>query len=150
MARGPETTFIASVHRHLPETLYRMKNHNEFISGPADVWYSGKKADIWVEYKFIKKLPKVINLLDRKKKYCLSALQEEWLRERSKEGRAVYVVLGFTDGGVIFENRQWEKTWQDYQLSVYDRRGLAIWICANTKGHYEAPVRARKRLERCI
>ena len=54
MSQGPENAFIASIHRHLPspETLYRMKNHNEYNGGIADCWYSGKR-DLWIEYKFI-------------------------------------------------------------------------------------------------
>ena len=54
MSRGPENNFISSVHKHLPMKLYRMKNNNPYNGGIADVWYSGSKADLWIEYKFVK------------------------------------------------------------------------------------------------
>lgn len=100
--RGPENTFIAAVHRHLPEGLYRLKNHNQFNGGIADCWYSGKR-DLWVEYKFVV-LPKrgstVIDLVGGTNP-PLSPLQQAWLREREAEGRNVWVIVGCREGGVI-------------------------------------------------
>lgn len=97
MAKGPENTFIASVHRHLPDELYRMKNHNQYNGGIADVWYSGPKGDLWVEYKFIT-VPKRDNtLID----FGLSELQKEWLGARYREGRYVAVIVGSKEGGVL-------------------------------------------------
>jgi hypothetical protein len=52
----PETTFIQSIHRHLPKEVYREKMANPYRGGTPDVWYSGYKSDLWVEYKFIPKL----------------------------------------------------------------------------------------------
>ena len=73
MSRKPETTFIASVHKHLPKDLYRLKNNNPFAGGIADVWYSGMKADLWVEYKFVARVPKTGLAAD------LGELQKVWL-----------------------------------------------------------------------
>lgn len=98
MSRQPENTFIASVHKFLPRELYRQKNHNQYNGGIADVWYSGPKADLWVEYKF-EVLPKrddTIVPID------LSPLQREWLTSRHGEGRNVGVVVGCKEGGVWF------------------------------------------------
>lgn len=111
MAAKPETTFTASVHKHLPPLshLYRMKNNNQFNSGIADVWYSGKR-DLWVEYKFTV-LPKrdttVIDLVGGKNP-PISALQQSWLRDRHDEGRNVWVIVGCKEGGVIYQHRDWE------------------------------------------
>ena len=53
----PETVFTNSVHTHLDRaTLYWMKNHNEYVGGVFDCWYSGKgdsSTDLWIEYKFV-------------------------------------------------------------------------------------------------
>ncbi len=81
MSKGPENTFIASVHRHLPVDLYKIKNHNVFNSGQPDCWYSGPAGDLWIEYKFVvvpkrDDTPIVPNL---------SALQQEWLSRRHAE-----------------------------------------------------------------
>jgi len=115
---GPENTFIASVHRHLPTGLYRMKNHNQYNGGIADVWYSGDKADLWIEYKF-EVLPKrddTIVPID------LSPLQREWLTGRHAEGRSVGVVVGCREGGVWFPGT----TGCGAGLPVKSFRGLLI------------------------
>jgi len=110
MSRGPENIFIASVHRHLPATLYRMKNHNEFNAGIADCWYSGTKADLWIEYKFLV-LPvrdKTRISLTEGKNPAISDLQQDWLKSRAAEGRNVGVIVGSKDGGVWFVDTEWE------------------------------------------
>ena len=126
MSRGPENTFIASVHKHLPEAVYHMKNHNEYIGGVADVWYDGPMNDLWVEYKFIavpKRDDTVIDL-------DLSKLQQEWLRNRWNNGRNVAVVVGCKDGGVWFENGAWEKTMtaEHFRLWTVPRKEIAQLI----------------------
>lgn len=157
MSRGPETRFIASVHRLLPTDLYHMKNHNTYVGGPADVWYSGKRIDIWAEYKFNRYAPAIINLMDPKKPYGLSMLQQEWLRDRYLEGRNVVVILGIghvkdrkDGGGIVFHAREWERAWNLDDRKIESRLEIATWISETTKGSYEAPVRRGKRLERCV
>jgi hypothetical protein len=109
MSRGPENNFISSVHKYLPAGLYRMKNHNEFNAGIADCWYSGTRADLWVEYKFIVvpvRGDTVIDLTSGKNP-SISFLQQDWLESRSAEGRNVGVVVGSKDGGVWFPGTSW-------------------------------------------
>jgi hypothetical protein len=72
--------------------------HNPFRGGTFDDWYSGNKADIWVEYKWGKN--------------PLSQLQVQWGRERHAEGRRVFVIQGLPDrkGGMLYSTPcQWEK-----------------------------------------
>lgn len=138
MSRGPENTFIGSVHKHLPVQLYRMKNHNEYNGGIADCWYSGKR-DLWIEYKFIA-LPKrdttVIDLVGGKNP-PLSHLQQEWLRGRSREGRNVWVIAGCKEGGVIYRGCQWESavTAADFRPHIQNRKDLAAEIAKFTGVH---------------
>ena len=112
MSSKPETTFIASVHKHLPVSLYRMKNHNQYNGGIADVWYSGG-SDLWVEYKFLV-LPKrgatVIDLINGKDP-SISYLQQDWLKSRHAEGRNVGVIVGCKEGGVWFPGISWDTTY---------------------------------------
>lgn len=68
------------------------------------MWYSGPKADLWVEYKFIV-LPKRDTTII---KPDLSALQLEWGKKRLEEGRNLRVIIGCKEGGVILMNRSWE------------------------------------------
>lgn len=105
----PENTFIGSVHRYLPAQLYHMKNHNMYNGGIADVWYSGTRADLWVEYKFIvtpKRDETVIDLTAGKTP-MLSVLQQDWIRGRVSEGRNVGVIVGCKEGGVWLPGLAW-------------------------------------------
>ena len=139
MARGPENNFISSVHKHLPAKLYRMKNHNQYNGGIADVWYSGKGRDLWVEYKFIE-VPKrpdtTIDLVSGKSPE-ISALQQEWLRARHEEGRNVGVVIGSKDGGIWLPGLAWDQTFQakDFLACLRTRKELAEEIIKETQGH---------------
>lgn len=99
----PENTFIGSVHRHLPVGLYHMKNHNIYNGGIADVWYSGDRADLWIEYKFVV-LPKRDGTLIIPE---LSELQKNWLKSRHDEGRSVGVIVGCKTGGVWYPGVSW-------------------------------------------
>ena len=102
MGSGPENRFIQGVHAKLPARVYRMKNHNPYNAGIADCWYSGRRGDLWVEYKFVK-IPKrastIIDLVSGGDP-PLSRLQQEWLKARYEEGRSVGVIVGTEDGGI--------------------------------------------------
>ncbi len=136
MARGPENTFIASVHRHLPHNLYRMKNHNQYNGGIADCWYSGPQGDLWIEYKFIELPKRADTLID----LCngadppLSSLQQEWLRARHGEGRKVAVVVGSKNGGIWFDSDSWSQplTASAFTARMQTRQGLADRIARIT------------------
>ena len=138
MAAKPESTFIASVHKHLPPTLYRVKNNNEYTAGIADVWYSGVH-DLWVEYKFIvvPKRPETrIDLLTGKNP-AISYLQQEWLRSRHGEGRSVGVIVGSKDGGIWLPGVAWEQpfTAKDFLAHLRTRKDLADTILKEVQRH---------------
>lgn len=129
MSAKPETTFTKSVHDKLPlgrKDPYWMKNSNTYTSGIWDVWYSGTALDMWVEYKFIV-VPKLGATIIKPE---LSALQEKWGRERMAEGRNMAVIVGCKDGGVIFENLEWESeiTAAAFKVRIQSRAELARWI----------------------
>lgn len=134
MSKGPENTFIGSIHKHLPPELYRMKNHNQYNGGIADCWYSGREGDLWVEYKFIKVPARddtVINLVTGKTP-DISYLQQEWLGARYAEGRNVGVIIGSKDGGVWCPGLTWETpfTARQYRHALKSRRELAELIAS--------------------
>lgn len=132
MSRGPENTFIASVHRLLPKSIYALKNHNEYNGGIADVWYDGPKGDLWVEYKFIT-VPKRDDTLI---KIDLSKLQLQWLKDRYNNGRNVAVVVGCKDGGVWIEDCYWEEsmTVTEFQRLCIHRQELVEQIVRHCDG----------------
>ena len=138
MAAKPESTFIASVHKHLPPTLYRVKNNNEYTAGIADVWYSGAR-DLWIEYKFIAvpKRPETrIDLLTGKNP-AISYLQQEWLRSRHGEGRSVGVIVGSKDGGIWLPGVAWEQPFaaKDFLAHLRTRKDLADTILKEVQQH---------------
>jgi hypothetical protein len=102
MAAKPETTYYSAVHRNLPKmsSLYREKMANPYRKGTADVWYSGPKADLWVEYKF--------NVLPARMTtpvaIDLSSQQLLWIKDRLRDGRNVWVIVGTKEGGLIFRD----------------------------------------------
>lgn len=102
MAKKPETQFTTSIHKHIPSRLlYRMKNNNPYVGGIPDVWYSGSKTDLWVEYKYIP-----ITTPREQVVPSLSKQQLRWIKDRYGEGRNVWVIVGSKNGGVIFKDLQ--------------------------------------------
>jgi hypothetical protein len=100
MAIKPENNFLSKINQKLPKTLYREKNYNPLRRGTPDVWYSGGKGDLWVEYKFLTKPTRIIDPLK-----LLSPLQAKWLKDRKDEGRNVAVVIGTPAGGVFLQGQ---------------------------------------------
>lgn len=109
-----------------------MKNHNQYVGGIADVWYSGPKGDLWVEYKFITVPKRNDTLID----FGLSDLQKEWLGARYREGRSVAVIVGSKEGGVVWtaptawENRCTAAIFRELLIS---RKQLADFITRRTQ-----------------
>lgn len=139
MSKGPENTFIGSIHRRLPSTLYRIKNHNSYNSGQPDCWYSGSGSDLWIEYKFLivpKRDNTVINMVQGKDP-MISRLQQQWLEGRFQEGRRVGVMLGCKEGGVWFPNLDWQYgfTALEFRSWLTPPAKLAALIERVTKGH---------------
>lgn len=101
---GPENRFIQSIHRLLPPRVYRMKNHNPYVGGVPDCWYSGDAGDLWVEYKFVVPPKRADTLVGLN----LSELQKDWLRSRHAQGRNVGVIIGHPKGGLWLPGDSWE------------------------------------------
>lgn len=132
MSSGPENRFIQAIHRLLPARVYRMKNHNPYVGGVADCWYSGTAGDLWVEYKFLELPKKPMTIVDLcgGSSPALSALQQEWLRSRHHEGRSVGVIIGTRSGGVWRPGISWDKPLSSAELSaeILDKPNLAAII----------------------
>lgn len=144
MSKGPENRLIAAISRLLPDTIHKEKMHNPYRGGTADVWYSAKKADLWVEYKWIPSLPRTSTAVILP---ALSALQVNWLGKRFEEGRNVKVFVGCPDGVVWFNTpAEWERgiTAKEFQSRLVDKRTAASWIAYWTEGTNESAKNASK------
>jgi hypothetical protein len=128
----PESRFITSVNAKVPLIVHREKMHNLYRGGTFDVWYSGSKSDLWVEYKWIPRVPKRGVVVPN-----LSALQRQWGRGRYREGRNVFVVLGCPDGCVIYTR---PAMWEDglhaekFRGLLQSKPAIAAWITSYTTG----------------
>jgi hypothetical protein len=138
VATKPETVFTNAVHRHLPplSQLYREKMHNPYRGGTFDYWYSGKTADLWIEYKFIvlpARSTTVIRMED-----LLSPLQREWGRGRAREGRNVWVIVGHRAGGVVLSQGEARFsarfTTDEFALQTRSRQSIADAIVSFVQG----------------
>lgn len=120
----PENRFIGSVHRHLSRT-YAEKMSNAWRAGTPDVWYSGVRGDLWIEYKYIARIPRSAEILPD-----LTPRQKRWLNNRFDEGRNVAVVLGTRTGGVIYRNKEWMCPLDHVTLTgrIVPRDEIARWI----------------------
>lgn len=105
----PETLFTNRLNKRLPQDVYAEKTYNIYRGGTPDFWYSGYKADLWVEYKWIKQLPKKESTPIRA---ALSGLQTLWLDDAMKKGRNVCVIVGSPQGCAILVEGAWR-----YELS---------------------------------
>lgn len=124
MASKPETNFTRSVHKHLSKT-YVEKMANPYRGGTPDVWYSGHLGDLWVEYKYLQKLPRTAEI-----RPDLSPLQILWLRRRHADGRNVAVVVGCPEGAVVYRDLDWEQGLrpEEFRTRLITRPALAEWI----------------------
>jgi hypothetical protein len=98
MSQQPETLYLNSVMQHSRKAgIHWEKTHNVYRRGTADVFASAFPRDLWIEFKYSKKLKTI--LLAGTVQPCLTALQLRWLLDRHKEGRRVTVCIGFPQGG---------------------------------------------------
>jgi hypothetical protein len=123
MAHKPETGFTHSIHRYVPAAVYYMKNNNPYCAGVPDVWYSGKKGDLWIEYKWLAQKPVKSFTPD------LSKLQSKWLGARHDEGRNVAVIVGFTGGAIVLTTPiEWDSVVLINDHTILTNKEVAEWI----------------------
>lgn len=100
-----EHSFIRSIHAKLPSDVYAWKINDNFQGGVADAYYSRRNGkDMWIEYKYLKGLPKRSGT---RIQIGLSELQKAWLESRVLDGRTVSVIVGSPDGALILTDGNW-------------------------------------------
>ena len=103
-----EHGFVRAVHKKLPTNLYKWKIHDSYTNGVPDAMYAGKKAILFVEYKYVPKLPAKNS---SPVKINLSGLQLQWLNNFVDLGHNVAVIVGTEDkNALILKEKQWGKT----------------------------------------
>lgn len=115
-----EHSFIKSVHRKLPPEIFKWKIHDTFTGGVPDALYAGSKSILFIEYKYIKKLPAKDTTLI---KTSLSPLQIIWL-ERMNQSASSALIIGSPDNIYIttsdFANPICKSEFMKHKTSIDD------------------------------
>ena len=102
----PERRFRQSVVQHLSD-VYCWSINDSYHAGIPDHYYSGKRSDLWAEYKYYPTDREKFDLLRPAKTPKLTVRQQQWLNHRYDEGREVRVIVGMPSGGIILINKEW-------------------------------------------
>lgn len=92
-----EHSFVKAIHRKLSPDVYKWKIHDTYTGGVPDAMYAGPAGVLFVEYKYVKQLPKRNDTIIR---HSLSKLQADWLN-RMKHSTKVALILGIEDTALI-------------------------------------------------
>lgn len=118
-----ESQYTRNVHKRLPPSVQSWKINDNFFAGVSDAFYrrlDGPGIPTWIEYKYIKALPKKESTLIKPK---LSAMQIKWLNDAFNAGENAFVIVGYKSKGSVFDlteldgitRTEFEKRLQSYQ-----------------------------------
>ncbi len=122
-----EHSFIKSVHRYLSPDVFKWKIHDTYTGGVPDSFYAGPAGILFVEYKYIKKLPARNDTLLRT---SLSPLQIQWLNKMVDFNQRAAVVIGCEESAIILLEKQWTTNISKsyYMEHAVPRKDIASWI----------------------
>jgi len=122
-----EHGFIRAVHGRLPPDLFRWKIHDRFAGGIPDAFYRGPACSLFVEYKYVKTLPKNNNTELRT---TLTASQIRCLDLFYKLNQPVALIIGCEQRAVVLQHGAWNNplTRQKFLADSIDFQATANWI----------------------
>lgn len=124
-----EHSFVRSIHNYLDPKVYKWKIHDTYTGGVPDAMYAGPAGVLFVEYKYVKQLPKRNNTIIH---HSLSKLQCEWL-ERMKQSAKVALILGAEDNAlIIVDDFSANISKMKYFKECIPRKQVADWIYKQT------------------
>lgn len=124
-----EHSFVRSIHNALSPDVYKWKIHDTYTGGVPDAMYAGPAGVLFVEYKYVKSLPKKDDTIIR---HSLSPLQEQWLT-RMSYSTLVALVLGCEDRAlIIVDDFSANICKSKYVEQSIPRRQVAQWIYDST------------------
>ena len=98
-----EAQFTRNVNKRLPKTVKSWKIIDQYEGGVPDCFYrlryTASPNPLWVEFKYLKALPKRETTLIRPN---LSALQINWLTEAAQAAEKTAVIVGYGSKGVVY------------------------------------------------
>jgi hypothetical protein len=122
-----ETSFIKSIHNSIDKkSVHVWKIHDTFTGGVPDAMYSGKAGVLFVEYKYIKTLPKKDNTVIR---HSLSPQQVIWLDRMRQSAHAALIIGAESNSGVIIvDDFSTNISKMSYLEQSITTKELAQWI----------------------
>lgn len=125
-----ESDFTRAVHKKLPNSVWAWKICDAYMGGIPDAYYRHRKTGgaLWVEYKYLKTLPKKGSTLIVPN---LSPLQLNLLKETIESGQQACVIVGFGRSGVVMETLdEWENGIAkcDFETRLLSYNKLAEYI----------------------
>lgn len=131
-----ESQYTSSVSGLLPEDVYALKLSLPYTAGVPDSYYSGIGGDNWIEWKYLKSVPRTVDLVSGNKP-IITKLQQQWLERRHDEGRNVGVIVGSPNGGVIYPGLSWQQvlTREEFLSRCVSKKEQALWIASRCRPH---------------
>jgi penicillin-binding protein-related factor A (putative recombinase) len=136
-----ESQYTRNVHKRLPPSVLSWKINDNFYAGVSDAFYrnlDGQGVATWIEYKYIKTLPKKETTLIVPN---LSEKQKSWLYSAQDAGENAFVVIGYRSKGSVYLLSEIDgitKTEFEARLLSYD--DLAKWISNAVRSLIRQPV----------
>ena len=96
MSRGPEAHFKSGINTFAKNFIYVESMANPYRRGTPDVYYEGPKGCLWVEYKFLKRIPSQFYYTD-----ILSPFQVKWIKRAISNNVKCAIVVGHFSKGII-------------------------------------------------
>ena len=96
-----EHSFIRAVHRHLSSDVFHWKIHDKYAGGVPDAMYVGPAGVLFVEYKYLKSLPKRPTT---PVKINISPLQIAWLERINQQkftNICCVIVIGYANNAFM-------------------------------------------------
>ena len=126
-----EHSFIRSIHNYLDPKVYKWKIHDTFTGGVPDAMYCGPSGLLFVEYKYIKKLPERKTTAIRT---SLSTQQLAWLNRLNQPALAA-LVIGCENRCLLLMKEYNQKLYKhDFINNKLTRKEIAAWISATVLG----------------
>ena len=122
-----EHSFIRAVHAHLPPELFRWKIHDTFAGGVPDAFYAGPASTLFVEYKYVKALPKRDSSVLRT---TLTPQQIQWLNRLYSLNQPTALINGCEKLALVITDGQWiqEPNRNDFIKRAVTFQAAANWI----------------------
>ncbi len=141
-----ESQYTANVHKRLASDIYKWKINDNYAGGVPDAFYRcvNGGTPVWVEYKFIKDMPK------RDSTFIIPKLSQQqllWLKQARSAGEQALVIIGCEKlrhnnnptGVVLAEPVEWEQgiTAEAFRERAehqdYEKIANYIDLCARSK-----------------